>query len=360
MLARSKAMSLVLAVIISGTVTVWAGGAQEDDQRTGQTGARTEKAEYVIDVSVGNPPNPGLLNWEPYPAFKNEVAELSNGRMEVKLYPGAQLGDFGSVANQVKAGIIEAAEVPDGFIASLFPEIQVFSIPYLFVDYDVAYEVLDGPVGQELLDLMAEKTGLRAFSFLENGFRHFSNSTREIRNPADMQGLKIRTMSIPAHMQIVEDLGANAIPVPWQELYTALQTGVVDGQENAFYIMPIPKLEEVQKYVIADGHVYGLAVMIVNEKWYQGLPTDLQDVVRQAAIKATEVNRSFSEKNNADAVEYLRSQGVQIYFPNPEEKAQFRALTQESGIAFARKTVGDEWVDKVLATVEAAEKKLGY
>jgi C4-dicarboxylate-binding protein DctP len=294
-----------------------------------------------------------------FPAFKEEVERLSKGRMEVKLYPGAQLGDFASVANQIRAGIIEAGESPDGFVASLFPEIQVFGIPYLFADYNIAYEVLDGPVGQELMDLMAKKTGLRTFGFFENGFRHFSNSKREIRTPADMRGLKIRTMSMPAHMKIVEDLGASAVPIPWQELYTALQTGVVDGQENAFYILPVPKLEEVQKYVIADGHVYGLGLIIFNEKWYQNLPEDLKGVVRQGIAKATKVNRSLSVKNNADAVEYLKSKGLKIYFPSMEEKMQFRALTQKSGIAFARKTVGDYWVDKVLAAVEAAEKKFG-
>jgi C4-dicarboxylate-binding protein DctP len=316
--------------------------------------------EYVVNLSVGNPPNPGKLNWEGFPAFKEEVERLSEGRMEVKLYPGGQLGDFASVAKQIREGIIEAGEVPDGFVASMFPEIQVFSIPYLFVDYDVAYRVLDGPVAMELMDLMAEKTGLRVFRIAENGFRHFSNSKQEIRTPEDMKGLKIRTMSIPAHMQIVKDLGANPVPIAWQELYTALQTGVVDGQENAFYLVPIAKLDEVQKYIIADGHVYGTGMMIFNDEWYQGLPDDLKDVVQKAAQKSVEVNRSYSKSNNEEAVEYLKSKGIQIYFPTPEEKEQFRVLTQESGINWLRGEIGDEWVDKILAEVERVEKELGY
>ncbi len=319
-----------------------------------------KKPDYVLNLSVGNPPNPGLLNWEPYPVFKEQVELLSKGRIEVKLYPGGQLGDFASVANQVRTGVIQGGEITDGALATLFPEIQIFSIPYLFVDHKVAYKVLDGKLGLDLMDYMAAKTGLRAFSFLENGFRHYSNSKREIRSPEDMKGLKIRTMSIPSHMQIVRDLGANPIPVPWQEIYTALQTGVVDGQENAFYLVPVPKLEEVQKFIVADGHVYGTAVMAFNEKWYQSLPSDLKKVVAQAARKATEVNRSLSETNNAKAVEYLKSKGVKIYFPTAQEKQAFRSLTQESGIQFVRKAVGDEWVDKVLTAVAQTEKELGY
>jgi C4-dicarboxylate-binding protein DctP len=175
-----------------------------------------------------------------------------------------------------------------------------------------------------------------------------------------MKGLKIRTMNIPLHMKIVSDLGGSPTPIAWAELYTSLQTGVVDGQENAIATFLIPKLEEVQKYIVLDGHVYSVNTVIINEKWYQSLPADLQEVIQAAQKIALAVNRGLTVTNEIMGMEYLRTKGVEIYKPNKEEKQEFKQLSQESAIQWLKEKIDPAWVDGILEATKQAEKELGY
>ena len=279
----------------------------------------------------------------------------------MELFPNGQLGGIESMVNQVRHGVIQATDPAEGHFATTYPPIQVFSIPYLFPSRDVAWTVLDGPFGQKLADDMAATTGLRPLFWSENGgFRHYSNNVREIRSPADMAGLKIRTMNIPLHMEIVENLGASPTPIAWAELYTSLQTGVVDGQENSIATFLIPKLEEVQSHIVLDGHVYSVNTVVVNEAWFQGLPEDLQQAVEHAGRISLAVNRGLTVANELKGLETLREAGVSVYAPTIEEKRQFREATQDAAIEWLRGEIDPTWVDEMLAAVEAAEKELGY
>ncbi len=310
----------------------------------------------IMKFGINNPVKEFNQAWTSHQVLKNEIEARSGGKLKVELYPGGQLGNIESMVNQVRRGTIQATDPADGHFATTYPLIQILSIPYLFSNREVAWKVLDGPFGQKLIEDMAQKTGLRPLFWQENGgFRHYSNSKRAIHSPADMKGLKIRTMNIPLHMKIVEDLGGSATPINWSELYTSLQTGVVDGQENAIPTFLIPKLEEVQKHIVLDGHVYGVMTVLVNDKWYQGLEPDLKAAIQGAVPVVLAANRGLSIANEVQGIEYLQKQGVEIYAPTAEEKKQFRAASQGSAVEWLKKNVDPTWVDALLDAVAKAE-----
>lgn len=327
----------------------------------GQAGPAAAQAEFTMKYAIGNPAVDMTPAWTPHLVLKNEIEARSNGRISVELYPGGQLGGIESTINQVRQNVIQASDPSEGHFATTYPAVQVFSIPYLFLNRDVAWNVLDGPFGQKMIEDMAAKTGIRPLMWSENGgFRHYSTAGTEIHSPADMAGLKIRTMNSPLHMEIVKNLGASPTPIAWAELYTSLQTGVVDGQENAIATFMVPKLEEVQDNIVLDGHVYSVNTVVVSEIWYQSLPDDLKAAVQQAAKISLAVNRGLTVSNEIMGMDYLREQGVNIYAPTLAEKRQFQDATKEPAIAWLKEQIDPMWVDEMLAAVEQAEQELGY
>ena len=317
-------------------------------------------AEVVMKISLPSP----MTEWsqfnEPYAVLKAEIEKRSNGRIEVQLYPAGQLGDMVSTVEQVKRGIIQGVQVGDGWIANHFPEIQAISIPYIFKDRDVAWKVLDGPFGKEIMDEYTKKTGLRLLHLTENGgFRCFSNNTREIRSAADMKGLKIRVMPNPAHQETVKALGALPVVVDWGELYTALQTKVADGQENAIPTFVVPKLYEVQKYMILDGHFYSINSVIIQDKWYKSLPSELQRAIDQSAFISTVVNRGVCTASEQKNIKFIQEKGMKVYAPTAKEKETFQ-VAQKPVVEFLKTKIDKAWIDKIFKATEQAEKELGY
>jgi tripartite ATP-independent transporter DctP family solute receptor len=318
-------------------------------------------ADYTMRVATSSPKAEQNFAYTHFEVFEREVEARSGGRIEVELFPGGQLGGIESVVNQIRDGIIQGGDPSDGHIAPTFPDIQVFGIPYLFTSRDVAWAVLDGPFGKKMADAMAEKTGMRPLFWAENGgFRHYTSANKEIKTADDLAGLKMRTMNHPLHMQIASSLGMSPTPVAWDEVYTSLQTGVVDGQENSIPTFMVPKLYEVQKFMTLDGHVYGLTTFTVNDAWYKELPAELKAAVDQAAIIALATNRGLSVSNETTGRNLLEAEGVTIYDPTPEEKADFRAKAQPKALEWLKGQVDPALVDEAIAAVAEAEKQLGY
>jgi tripartite ATP-independent transporter DctP family solute receptor len=321
-----------------------------------------QSAEFVMKISLPSP----MVEWtqfnEPYAVLKSEIEKRSNGRIEVQLYPAGVLGDMVSGVEQVKTGIIQGVQVGDGWIANHFQEIQVISIPYIFQDRDVAWKVLDGPFGKEMMDAYVKKTGLRLLHLTENGgFRSFSNNVREIKSVADMKGLKIRVMPNPAHQETVKAMGALPVTIDWGELYTALQTRVADGQENAVPTFLVPKLYEVQKFMTLDGHFYSINSVIIQDKWYQALPVELRRAIDQAAYVSTTVNRGVCTALEQKGIKFIEEKGMKVYAPTVKEKLTFKAASQKPVVDFLRTQKMDKvWIDKVFKATEQAEKELGY
>nr|WP_320191319.1 DctP family TRAP transporter solute-binding subunit [uncultured Desulfobacter sp.] len=316
---------------------------------------------YEMKIAIGNPAKENHFGWTPFVVFKNEVERRSQGRLKVKLYSQTLGASSSDKIETILDGLVDARDSADGHLATIYPPIQVLSIPYLFSEREIVWEVLDGPFGQRLIDDMAQKTGLRPLYWIENGgFRHYSNNKRAIHSPADMKGLRIRTMESPLHMKIVSDLGGRAVPLAWADVSRAIEFGIVDGQENSIGTFMIPHLENIQSHIILDGHVYGTYTLLMSERWYQSLPDDLKTVINHAKLVSAEVNRKLAVANETEGLNYLKAHGVTIYKPSAEQLQLFRQKTQASAIDWLNANVGQEWVQAVLDAVLKAKKKLEY
>jgi len=297
-------------------------------------------------------------------AFKKYVEKESNGKIQVNISPAAALGNTASLQEMTMTGEIEASTShTEGTIAIVYPNIQCLSIPYLFQNVDQALEVFRGDFGERLWEDMRKQTGLRMIGIWDNGgFRNFTNNKREVRTPEDMKGLTIRTMDNPAHMEIVRSLGAKPIPISWAELYTALQTGVVDGEENSIPTFLLGSLQEVQKYMTMDGHVYSQLHMFVNDKWFNGLPKEYQEIIQRGGKEAGYAGERATRVYRDIGRDICIKAGVIFYDPTTDEINQFKALAQPPVLKFIReKGVKDpKWVDDIIVEAEKALVTLGY
>ena len=289
--------------------------------------------------------------------FKRLVENRSDGRLKVEIYPNNQLGSEREQFENLMMGTTQMTWCSTPTLSGWIPEIGVFDVPYLFSSAVVAFKVLDGDFGKDFNKLLIEKTGLRFLSYSHLGFRNFTNNVRPIKTPADMKGLKIRTQENPFMMQMVKSLGASPTPIAWGELYTSLQQGVVDGEENPTSMIQVAKLYEVQKYLTLDGHIFGVDPVTINEKFYQSLPDDLKYIVADSARIATIAYRGLLEFGNGMDIQDLTTKGMKIYAPSPAEIAQFKEATQGPVKEFLVKEIGNEWIDKLLAAIEQAEKE---
>ncbi len=320
------------------------------------------KPEKVIklghcDTHIGIVESPYFAYTE---TFKSIVEGRTGGRIEVQIFPNSQLGDLRSQMEQTARGTMQVtAGMTVDLLASYDPNIQVLAIPYTFQNTEIGRTVLNGEFGGELSDFIAKKSKMRVISWLPTAFRNFSNSVRPIRTPEDMKGLRIRTMQVPIHMTMVKELGANPTPIPWEELYSALQTGVVDGEENPPYSIVMAKLYEVQKYYTLDNHLLNIAVVVINDKFFSELtPTD-QEIVKYAARQAElALLGVVTAKENLD-LKLISKAGVSIYNPTPAEFAQFREKVQGPVLKTLEGKVDKVWIDKLFKAINKAEKETG-
>lgn len=313
-------------------------------------------AEIKFGIGIGEgdfPEYNALVN------FKNYVEFKTNGEITVRLFPNNQLGSEREMIEQVQQGSLELTFAADGAMAGFYPPMQVWSIPYLFESAPVAWKVMSGPFAARMLEDIRAVTGIRALAFSQNGFRSFTNNLRPIVNPEDIAGMKIRTMESPVYMELVGSLGATAVPIAGAEVLMALRQGVVDGQENPPAVVYGGGLGEVQKYYTLDEHVFGLHVILANEDWFQSLSPGHRQIIRDAAemmaltenLQKTEGDWKFSAK--------LRDElGMQVHVSTPDEKAAFKAITQEPVLAFIRGNVGEDLVSELLSEVDAAKAAL--
>ncbi|MDF1585602.1 TRAP transporter substrate-binding protein [Marinimicrococcus flavescens] len=292
-------------------------------------------------------------------SFGSTVEALSKGRIKAEVYHSGTLGDLRENMESVRMGVLEATTPSEGPVSIWYPDIQVITIPYVFKNAAVAWEVMDGPFGQKLMNGMIEK-GFRPVAIGENGgFRIWGNNKRPIQSPADLEGLKIRTMEIPAHQEMVRSLGASPTAVPWMEVYTALQTGVVDGAELPTVGSLQQNLGEVLKYVTVDNHVYSLSFVIVSEKWFQKLPPELQEAVLIAGRVGTVTSRGLVQVTVNDAMAEFAKRGVEVTYVSADEQQKFREKAQPGVIKWMEEQLGAELVGEFMEAVKAAEAKVG-
>ena len=240
-----------------------------------------------------------------------EVEKRTNGRYKIQTFYSGSLGAEREATEAVQLGTQELTWTSTGPIPNFVPEVKILDVPFLFRDYAHARAVLDGPIGQEMLKKFEGK-GFKALAWGENGFRHMTNNKRAINAPEDMKGLKMRTMENPVHIQAYKGFGIIPTPMAFTEVFTALQQGTVDGQENPLSVITANKFEQVQKHLTLTGHVYSPGVFLMNKAAFDKLSDADKQHFLEAAKVAAKANRDRVDQDEANAVKDLRAKGMQV------------------------------------------------
>ncbi|MBP1154892.1 MULTISPECIES: TRAP transporter substrate-binding protein [unclassified Paenibacillus] len=257
-------------------------------------------------------------------AFKfAELAEKeTKGAIKVEVFTDGTLGGDVQMINSLKAGTLQAASIASAPLASSSKSMNLFELPFLFKDEASAYKVLDGEIGKQVLaDL--KNLNLIGLSYMENGFRHLTTASKDIKTVADLKGLKIRTQESPIHLDTWKALGTTPTAIAFTELFTALEQKVVDGQENPYTNIKFKNMYEVQKYLINTGHVYNVNPLIIGQKFWDTLTKEEQQALQKAADEATKYQRELSQQENKAAVQFLKDKGMIVHDMTPEAHKEF-------------------------------------
>jgi tripartite ATP-independent transporter DctP family solute receptor len=249
------------------------------------------------------------------------LGERTKGRVAIKIHHTRQLGDERQVVEGLQLGTVHLTVTSTGPLGGFVPEMNVVDLPFLFRDAEHAYKVLDGEIGQSLLKKF-ESVGIMGLAFWENGFRHITTSKKPINQPTDMKGLKIRVMENKIHQAAFRQIGADAIPMAWGEVFTSLQQGLLDAQENPTPIVYAFKLYEVQKYLSLTGHFYSPAPVLLSKRTWDRLPADLQKIVYDTTLEVARFQRGLIHKEEQKQIAELRAKGMVVI--ENTDKAAFR------------------------------------
>jgi len=286
-----------------------------------------------------------------------ELLEASGGRLVIEHYPASQLGAEREILEGIALGSIDCAVISSGIVAGFSDAMYVTSMPYLIDEREIGWAVYDGEFGK-LLGAQTEKdAGWKWLGWAENSLRMFSNAKREIQTPNDMPGLKIRVQENDIHMQIVNDLGASATPVNFAELYTALQQGTVDGQENGIALTYSMGFNEVVDYLTYLPHIYDPYLVVMSRNSWDSLPPDLQALMEEYGAKYCGYEREFNKQNDEEYLVEMVNAGLQVYYPTEEQTKMFIDATANVETTIRAK-VGDSLVDAYKTAVEEAKASL--
>jgi len=273
-----------------------------------------------MEIRLAVVTTPGSAQYICAEKFKELVALRSEGEIEVKLFHSGSLGTETEILQQIQLGAVQIGIITLGPFDVFVPEVKAVAFPFIFRDYEHVDAVLDGDVGRRVLGSL-ESAGFKGLAFSENGFRHVTNSRRPVRSVEDVAGLKIRVMESELHKELWRTLGANPTPMGWP-IYTELQQGAIDGQENPLSVIVVYKLHEVQSQLSLTGHVYSAHISVANLGWFEGLDQWTRELLLESARDAARFQRSWNRENEAGFLEQLRAAGMQIVAA--PDRASFR------------------------------------
>lgn len=327
--------------------------------------AQALAADVTIRLAHLNPEDPFASHSGAMAAvFKSLVESSSNGEIEVQLFPNGQLGKDNEVIDQVRAGIVESTISSSGGMAQHYPLVGVFDIPFAFPNIGVASRVIskESAFGAKFIGDLEGATGLKVLGLIDSGgFFAFTNSKKPITSIADMEGLRIRTMTLPTHEAIVSSLGGQPTPLPWAEVYTALQTGVADGQMNPVPIIAFAKFDEVQQYLSVTNHIITPYIWTMNSDFYTGLSEEHRTLINWASEVATEAGRSMSRVIEASERGLpALAQKMEVNVVPPAEQAKFAEAAQPAVRALIEEQYGAEGIAMLDALLSSIEEENSY
>lgn len=312
-------MVLAMAMLlVSGCGDAGKGGAAGD-------AGKNEKIVIKYTHGVGTDPS-DPHQWVAL-KFKELAEKYTDGKVEVQIFPGGQLGSEQRGFQDVQNGVVQATSLAGNNAAVFAPSVGVYDLPYLFKSREEAYKVIDG-IWDDLNKKMIEESGTRALIWFDQGFRVLTNSKRPVQTLDDLKGLKIRVPQNPMMIGAFKAWGCEPVPIAWDETFNALQQGVVDGQENPHTVNNSMKFYEAKQKYITDIHYkMWIGPVVVQEKWLQSLPADVRDALIKAGKETALAEREFIQKLESDALENLKKNGMQyLGAPKDEDEWQKRAM----------------------------------
>jgi tripartite ATP-independent transporter DctP family solute receptor len=277
--------------------------------------------------------------------YSDLVAQRTKNKVKIDVYPSTQLGNERDMVEGLQLGTIDLVVTSTGPLGGFVPRMFVVDLPFLFRDREHAYQVLDGPIGRELLNAFSAK-GMKGLAFWENGFRQITNSVRPIEKPEDLKGIKIRTMENKVHLSAFRAFGASPTPMAWSEVYTALQQKTIDAQENPIAIIYFQKISEVQKHLALTGHFYSPTPLLMSLKAFNNLSQNIQKIMLDTAMECATFERNLLRDNEAKQLAEIKAKGMQVTLPN---KKPFQDAAAPVYKEFESQ-FGKETIDRIMAT----------
>jgi tripartite ATP-independent transporter DctP family solute receptor len=333
--------TILSLALLSGGIVLLGGCRRSDDS---MIAGKIKAGRIVLKTAHnGNEKHPFQKGFE---EFKRSLEAETQHAVEVQIFPNAQLGSEQEATQMVKLGLIAAnASTTAGGLATSVPEAEIFNLPFIFRNLDHCYRVIDGPIGRDLAGVIERKLECRVLGYWFSGIRNVWNSKRPVRTPDDLRGIKIRVMASPILIETFNTLGAQATPMAFGELYSALQTRVVDGGETDYLDLLYERFYEVTKYVSLTHHMYVVTALIFSRKIFDRLPPDVQAAVLQAGQASVAAERGAMATLTASALEELKTHGLQFI---EVEKDLFREKAQSVYENNAARVGGMALIEKVI------------
>lgn len=334
---RKKVNILLAALIVLLLIAAGCSG------ETGGNGKEGGTSDEPIVLKAGH----AVAETHPYhlglEKFKQIVEEKTDGAVKIDIYANGTLGSERDMIEGLQLGTLDLVVTSTGPVINFVPEMGVVDLPFIFSSREHAYKVLDGEIGHNLLKKFND-IGIVGLAFWENGFRHLTNSKRPVKKVDDIKGLKIRTMENEVHQAAFKELGADPTPMAWGEVYTALQQGTIDGQENPIPIIYNMKVYEVQKYLALTGHFYSPSLLLMSQKSFDKLTTEQKKIIKNAAVKAAAYEREQIKVQEDEQLSKLEELGMVVTRP---DKNALREATKGVYNKYEDK-FGKEMIQKVL------------
>lgn len=328
-----------LAAVAAAVLTAWTAPALAQDFKARQ-------ARFGHGMADSHPAGQAAK------AFAADMDKASGGKMKIAVIANQALGPDPQMLQALQGGVQEFYTGSALALLGQVKEIGFQDVPFLFNSEAEAHAVFDGAVGDHL-NRKLDAVGIKVLGWWENGFRHITNSRRPVNTLADLKGIKLRTQPNPLTLDAFKAIGANAAPLPWSELFVALETKAFDGQENPVVLMYTQRFYEVQKYMTLSGHVYSPLIFAVSKKFWDGLSPDEQRAMSEAARKATQLQRKTNAAEAASALQGMKDKGVQVTQLPAEDLKKIRELVAPA-IAPHLEKIGPDFMNLVHAEIGKA------
>jgi len=268
------------------------------------------RAQQQIIIRAGHGGQTGHPTHGAMVRMSGMLRDRTNGQVRMDVFPDRQLGEERELVEGLQLGTVDMTSVSTGPLVSFVPQVGVLDLPFLFQDSAHAYRVLDGEIGRDILNRFAAR-GIHGLGYWENGWRHLT-SRNPVNSPADLRGMKLRTMQNPVHIQAFRNLGAAPVPMAWGEVFTSLGQGVIDGQENPLGVIALNSLWEVQRHVALTRHLYSPHLVLFSKARWDRLPANVRDLITGMMPEITAWQRAEVTRLDREAADLLRARGMTV------------------------------------------------